>query len=328
MNEEAESRPQPPGRFALERLGQMLREARLGAGMTGPALARATGISQSRISKVETGKYGLADWRDIQRLLDAVGVDSSVNAAILRQYEISQLDPRSFEYINHVGVDKKQLQIQSIEKSSRLLRGYSCAVLPGLLQLGEYAEAVFRSLELKDDEVHRAARARGERQSILADTSKKFMFILGEPLLYYGAESLRTGHLAQSQSDYLIRLSYRRNIAIAVIPNRNGLPIDAGEPFVIYDRRLVAAETVVSEQTSHDVRVVGIYERLFGKLWECAVQGDCAREMIAGAAASLAQEMGVSETHTMGTVGFQDRVRAHQTSASCEELGLLESGKN
>src|SRR6516165_12385621 len=67
--------------FEPEELGQRkdelagaLREARKRAGLTGDRLAARCGISQSKVSKIETGKV-LPTATDVERILTALGAD-------------------------------------------------------------------------------------------------------------------------------------------------------------------------------------------------------------------------------------------------------------
>src|SRR6516162_8519406 len=69
----------PPPVLEPEELGQRkdelatsLREARKAAGLTGERLAARCGISQGKISKIETGKV-LASATDVERILTALG---------------------------------------------------------------------------------------------------------------------------------------------------------------------------------------------------------------------------------------------------------------
>jgi transcriptional regulator with XRE-family HTH domain len=77
--------------FEPEELGQRkdelalaLRDARKAAGLTGDRLAARCGISQSKISKLETGKV-LPSTSDVERILSALGVGEE------RQRELAAL---------------------------------------------------------------------------------------------------------------------------------------------------------------------------------------------------------------------------------------------
>src|SRR6516162_11489049 len=75
--------------FEPEELGQRkdelagaLREARKRAGLTGNRLAARCGISQSKISKIETGKV-LPSATDVERMLTALGVGGERSADLM-----------------------------------------------------------------------------------------------------------------------------------------------------------------------------------------------------------------------------------------------------
>ena len=59
-----------------------MREARKAAGLTGERLAARCGISQSKISKIETGKV-LATVTDVERILTALGARQDLTDELL-----------------------------------------------------------------------------------------------------------------------------------------------------------------------------------------------------------------------------------------------------
>ena len=63
-------------------LGQRLRSLRRAAGLTGPALAARTGISQPKISKVETGRV-VPSVEDVQALAQALDASPDVTASLV-----------------------------------------------------------------------------------------------------------------------------------------------------------------------------------------------------------------------------------------------------
>src|SRR6266704_1428545 len=75
--------------FEPEELGQRkdelataMREARKQAGLTGERLAARCGISQSKISKIETGKV-LPSATDVERILTALGLGGEHTAEVI-----------------------------------------------------------------------------------------------------------------------------------------------------------------------------------------------------------------------------------------------------
>jgi transcriptional regulator with XRE-family HTH domain len=58
--------------------GQLVREARLRAGLTQRQLAGATGLSQATVARIESGVIG-ASFAQVGRLIDACGLEIRVN---------------------------------------------------------------------------------------------------------------------------------------------------------------------------------------------------------------------------------------------------------
>lgn len=248
---------------ATEHLGQMLRLIRRQRGMTGDALANATGISQSRISKIETGKYGLPEWSDMLRLLTAIDASDEEVLRVRRQYEIAQLDPSSYAYMVGVGVEVKQAQFLDVERSARNVRDYQTSVFPGLLQTPLYAYRVFRKLGHGDQSAREAAMVRQRRQAILSDARRRFVFVVNDAALFsqHGADSREHWE----QLDHVHSRVSAHNVSFHVLDSRRGYPVSAGNPFVIYDRRFVSAETTMRELTTSSLAEIEAYERAFNE---------------------------------------------------------------
>jgi transcriptional regulator with XRE-family HTH domain len=67
-------------RRILTTIGREIREARMAAGLSQGALARAAGISHSQVSRLERGLVGSASVRVLARLCEVAGLDLSVRA--------------------------------------------------------------------------------------------------------------------------------------------------------------------------------------------------------------------------------------------------------
>lgn len=268
---------------ALLRLGEMVQDCRRGHSMTGVQVQDRCHISQSKLSKIETGKYGVPGWNDLVRILAAIGATEEEVGSVRRQHEIAQLDHRSYLGMTDDAVVAKQRQIGDLERTSRLVRCYEVAVFPGLLQTPQYARSVFVALGLSGSEVEAAVVARVGRQASLRDPNKLFSFIFHEATLYsvHGGQGGISQHVLQLE--YVRSQLNMRNIQIAVLETKRGYPLDAGNPFCIFDRRYVTAEAATQELVSTRELEVREYERIFGAVSKGAVRGDEARRLIDGA---------------------------------------------
>src|SRR6266702_2798398 len=103
--------------FEPEDLGQRkdelalaLREARKRAGLTGERLAARCGISQSKISKIETGKI-LPSAADVERILSALGVDDERQAALVAAARMANTEFQSVRASLQRGLHRKQREL-------------------------------------------------------------------------------------------------------------------------------------------------------------------------------------------------------------------------
>jgi transcriptional regulator with XRE-family HTH domain len=261
-----------PEAAALLHLGEVLRRVRREAGLTGTELAGRTGISQSRLSKIENGKYGLPDWRDVDRILDGLGASRDVRDSVRRQHEICELDPASFRFITATGSAAKQLQLAAIERRTRLFRVFESAVVPGLLQTFEYSVSLLMALGETEDSARAGAEARGVRQRVLSESARNFRFVMMGWALRSNVTLGLPGECWEAQLGFLERMSFRKNVEIRIVSARMSIPIATANPFSLYDRRYVSGESVTREEASSDPADIGVYEKVFRGLWAAGVE--------------------------------------------------------
>jgi transcriptional regulator with XRE-family HTH domain len=254
---------------ALMHLGKMLRGIRTSKKWTGESAARAANLSQSTISKIENGKYGLPDWMMVLNLLRALGADDEQISQVQRQHQIAELDPTSYAFMLQSGVEGRQAQIAELEKSSRLIRDYQNSVMPGLLQTYEYSCRVFRILGHSQENAERAAGARVRRQMVLNDPTKSFVFVINDAVCYSKHGASESEHW--NQLNVLITRAKKGNVRVHVLNSRIGFPVSASNPFCLIDRRYVSAETTVRELTSTINAEIRQYEIAFRALLEAAL---------------------------------------------------------
>lgn len=269
---------------AVVHLGCLLRELRRAAGITGTEMSSHIHLSQSAISKLETGKSGLPEWPRIESILEAVRATFEERQQVRRQYELAQLDPNSYVYITAHGVERKQAQLRSLEEDARLIRDFQNSVIPGLLQTTPYAEAVFRGLGSSQESANKAARERSYRQSILNDPRRSFVFVVLDAA-FYSIHSSFTDHI--SQLDFVLSRSASPHVHLHVLDSRMGLPISTANPFMIVDRRFVSAETTIRELATSISIEVAAYESAFRELLEASLDEASSRHYIQAVASEL-----------------------------------------
>jgi transcriptional regulator with XRE-family HTH domain len=117
-----------------------LREARKAVGLTGERLAARCGISQSKISKIETGKV-LPSVTDVERILTALGARSDLTDELLALTRMANTEFQSTRTDMRRGLYRKQRELAALEADSAHIRFFLPTMITGLLQTPEYARA-------------------------------------------------------------------------------------------------------------------------------------------------------------------------------------------
>lgn len=116
-----------------DELAVALRNSRRTAGLTGERLAARCGISQSKISKIETGKV-LPSAADVERILSALGVDGERQAALVAMARMANTEFQSVRASLQRGLHQKQRELAALEADTHHIRFFLPLMITGLLQ--------------------------------------------------------------------------------------------------------------------------------------------------------------------------------------------------
>lgn len=246
----------------LKRLALTLRNLRIDAGLSTPRLAAELGWSQSKVSKIDTGRTKPAPedvdtWcrhfhaaPEVREELIAIATAAAAVAADWRR----ELAP---------GRRRKQEDIRRMEQAASVIRVFAPDVIAGLAQTKPYVERMFklgRKIEVADEPDEDVVNARLERAAVLDSADKQFYLLMGEFAL---RRQLIPAAQMREQIEHLIDLSSRPNVTVEVIPfaadekvhQYNGFAI-LGDPD-IDDEAIVLAETLtrgLSIRSSEEIR--------------------------------------------------------------------------
>jgi transcriptional regulator with XRE-family HTH domain len=120
-------------------LAATLVDLRKAAGLSGERLAVRCSMSQSKISRIETGKI-LPSVIDVERILKALEVPALVVSELLALTRAANVDYASWRAYARVGLQQKQAELKALEESATEIRHFLPAVPTGLLHVAEYAE--------------------------------------------------------------------------------------------------------------------------------------------------------------------------------------------
>jgi transcriptional regulator with XRE-family HTH domain len=262
-------------------LGAELRKLRSLAGLSQRHIVEALHSSQAAVSRMERGE-ALPTRDQVLGWLRACGVadDQDVRDRVLALVEAAHGETRPWG--DMLAGDEQHLQgiARERETSAVLIRHCQLTWLPGLLQTAEYARLV---LEQTDPDSERdaaaALAARIQRQQILFEKGRRFEFLIAEAALLWAPEP----DVMAAQRDRLLSLATLPNVEIAVLPvRRSGAP--AWHSFVVYQAAdgsvLVTTELVHGGQEITDPELVRPYLTWWDRLWNAALVGDEAVELI------------------------------------------------
>lgn len=272
-------------------LGAELRRLRERAGLSGRQLAEQVGISQSKISRIESGAT-MPNAPEVNAWVVAVSAPTSAVENLLMLTDAAYTEVHPWD-IALRGQPHLQDDIQEIENRSGTKLDYEPFVVPGLLQTAEYARRIFTMFEPSYAELDIPAVVAGrlDRQIALFDQSQRFGFLITEAAL-----RLRVGPLSMmlGQLDRISSLSTLENVSIGLIPQDAQVVTHVPHGFVIFESAdheagdaLVLVETVHANLTVSEPGHVELYRRQWSLLAEMAVYETGASELLAGIAADL-----------------------------------------
>ncbi|WP_433730925.1 Scr1 family TA system antitoxin-like transcriptional regulator [Actinoplanes sp. CA-051413] len=270
---------------AEDGLARKLREAREAARLSGNELAAATGIQPARVSRLQSGKRvptveEIRAWAAATALSEA---ETNHLLGMLDEYHSQRID---YETRNKYGLTGAQLEYNKLFEDTKHFRTFATAQVPGYLQVADYARQILtemQSLNKAPDDVERAVSVRLKRAEHLNNVNKKFEIILAESSLRI---LLCAPDVMRAQIGSLYTLIGRPNVRFGIIPQGVRLTTTPQNAFGVYDEDLVVVETFAVDE-KYRGKVPEKYIQVMDLLWENAIEGDGARDILSDAMADL-----------------------------------------
>jgi len=204
------------------RLGGLLRQARVDAGLTQEAIAHVVGVERTGVTRMEAGdrvlsRAALGQW------LERSGVEGLAESGIRAMWEVARRygdddDPVKVWFVGWV----------EAEGEAHMLRYWSPLLAPGIVQTREYAYEVFRAGGRSDEQAAADAEARLQRQGILdREDPPNIVVVLWEPVLYH---QVGTPDVMLGQVSRLLEVSQRPGVLVHVVPSALGANGGLGGP--------------------------------------------------------------------------------------------------
>jgi len=271
---------------ARKELGLRLRQIRKAAGLTGQAVAKATGQHFTRVSRIENGvqpptERNIRDWCTVcgaeDQIPELIAMSRTVETAYQEWARMSRAGMRRLGDLHSVAT----------YRLTTTFRIHEPIVLPGIFQTETYIRQMlafwYDFLDAPND-ADAVVTMRAERTAIALQPSKRIAVVLGEQALHTrrGTPDDHAHQLTHLLS--LMRLPF---ISVGVIPADVQRHAIATIGFWIFDNNAVALETPTAAIKITRPKEVAQYVAMFNKLQREAVYGDEARRLIATILANL-----------------------------------------
>lgn len=266
MSDDSPDPPAAPVPTVGEALAKLRKEARL----TGHQLGALAGMSQAKISRIETGA-ALVDPRDVSALAQALKLSREDERRLVEQAERAHNQMTDWRPAQ-LGVADRQRDVAQLEGTTREFRVFQPAVIVGLLQTSEYARAIITKFqtELASSRiaassvvVSEAVSARVQRHEVLAEPQKHFHFVMSEAVLS-NRLSRPTDMLAQI--DRLREVARQDNVTLRIVPAEARWAIPPYHGFELLDDRCVLVDLFNTTLMSRGRSDIRLYREVFDSI--------------------------------------------------------------
>lgn len=256
------------------RLAAELRRLRDLSGVSGRELARRISISQSKVSRIESGVV-LPSLPEVTAWGTALGASQATLDQLAFLINAAHTEVQPWREVLR-GRGHIQDEVQEREALARRIRTFQPAVVPGLLQTAEYARRVFatRHPPYAEEDLRAAVAARLDRQQLMFDRERQFDFLIAE-----GGLRWRPGPIPVllGQLDRIASIMTLENVSIGLISYDQEAVTLMSHGFVIYEGTgddhagFVTVETIHASMTLNDPRDVEVYRNRWSALREMAI---------------------------------------------------------
>lgn len=211
-------------------LAAALREARTSRGIGQRELARLLGMTHPLLSHWERGMR-LPRVEDVASILACLRVTGAEKEQILDLAR--NAGESNWLTASMPGIPHAVTGLVECERTAATIIEWSPALVPGLLQTGEYARAIFDRGTLPPEEVEPRMMIRLARQNVLfRRTPPQYLALIGEAALRQGIGS---PEVVAHQLRHLLEVAKLKTLSLQIVPVGCGWHAGLAGPFMIYD---------------------------------------------------------------------------------------------
>lgn len=254
------------------RLSQTLRGLRTRSGLGGTEAGRRAGMSQSKLSKIETCQL-LPTVDDVRKLCEVYAAPEPERVALVAAATEVREDSQRARVVLPRAAGKLRQRLGRWESAATLLRDFQPGMVVDVLQTAAYAQALTTGgLDPADVSSSEAAG------SSSLSPAKSFVLIMTEGALRWQVSSPT---VMFEQLDWIIETSRRPNVRVGVIPWTRAAEVFCSHAFRLYDTSAVVVETKPTPVPFTEQVDVSAYEELFAELETLASFGNEGRRELA-----------------------------------------------
>jgi transcriptional regulator with XRE-family HTH domain len=269
-------------------IGLELRRLREECGLSTIQVASRIDVSNSKISRIETGRC-VPPYEDVVGLLAIYGVTGAERRDLLAL--ASESKRTGWWQKSSVPLYERIHTLQTLESTAVSITNYEPEFIPGLLQTVPYMQATMREVaKLTDDEMVDRIAARMRRQQVLR-RRPEYTAIIAESVLH---QCIGGPEVMHGQLTYLLEAATKRYITIRVVPNSIGGHLGLSGSFIRlrFGNRsdVVVEETRSSNLFLEDPDDLAYYDQTETDVLTVALDEGLSLELIEGAARNRDQE--------------------------------------
>ncbi|WP_182873851.1 helix-turn-helix domain-containing protein [Microbispora sp. H10670] len=275
----------------LRRLARELRRLRENSGLSPEAAAVRLGWSRSKVSRIETGRTR-ATPADVADTCDLYGVSSEARAGLIqlakdarqRGWWTAYADVFTGSYVG-------------LEDEAALIRQWEVQLVPGLLQIEDYARSVItagRPGKPDPDNVHRRVMARMARRTLLSRSDAPELYaVMDEGVI---RRPIGGNRVMCDQLEALLNAARRPNVTIRILPYSAGEHAGLEGAFTVLSfAEEEDPDVAYVEGTAGDVYVestdhVDRYRSAFEQICDAALPTEESLKLISDAKDNLSHE--------------------------------------
>lgn len=249
-------------------MGSIIRDMRKQQGITSQALAEKAGISQSKMSKIETGAQRNMRPDEVLNILNILNAPQSILQQVVN---MAAQKPTAFMQISST-FDGECIRK---ERESKSIYTFTTSLIPALLHTTGYHAAIHAING--DTAIPRSLKTLHARQEMMWEGKRNYNFVILEAALYTAVSSKQ---VQLAQLDRLMQSADVPRLRLGIIPTTAGLPtLDIGS-FAIYDSRMIIDAVQHREITSEDPDDIRIYAATYSNLEHLASYNEAANVLV------------------------------------------------